>query len=82
MGMDVAVVMGVIMGMVVSHGELLYYNITGVHARLSRVSLLESLGPPCLGRSAAVAKAEPSFPSTPIPRRLNAATDDGDQFLR
>jgi hypothetical protein len=32
MGMGVAVVMGVIMRMVVRHGELLYYNIPGVHA--------------------------------------------------
>jgi hypothetical protein len=39
--MGVAVMMSVIVGMNVSHGRMLYYNITGVHAlALSQVGLL------------------------------------------
>ena len=44
MGMRVAVMMSVIVGMSVSHGSMLYYNITGVHAlALSQIRLLAAL---------------------------------------
>ena len=43
MGMGVAVMVPVVVGMVVRHGRTLYYNITGVHA-LTRVIGLHSRG--------------------------------------
>ena len=83
MGMGVAVVVGVIVGMVVRHGELLYYNITGVHACLSRVSLSNAPATHALVGRPRLRKPNRHLPEHPkIPRRLNVAADEGDQFLR
>jgi hypothetical protein len=46
MAVGVAVMMCLVVGMNVSHGQTLYYNITGVHAlALSQAGLLKRPGP-------------------------------------
>jgi hypothetical protein len=46
MGMGVAVVVSVVVGMSVSHGSTLYYNITGVHFLGTAAVIARSLATP------------------------------------
>jgi hypothetical protein len=71
MGMGVAVVVPVVVGMVVRHEKMLHYNITGVH-------VLAFARPPTTGIASTGIGS--SAERRPDPRRMNAAADWGDQL--